>query len=143
MSRRFTNTNTNPKGKNTSDCVIRSLVLALGLDAETIVKDLTAIYLDTGYYASDPKCYGKYLESKGFKRHGQPRKPDRKRYKGYEFCQKLDDNPHIHGVVVAHIGNGHLSTMNNTETEPNRFYTVHDTWDCSERVVGTYWAKED
>lgn len=139
---RFTEINTNPKRRNTSDCVIRSLALALEIDADTILKDLTKIYLETGYYASDPKCYGPYLESKGFKRHGQPRKPDRKRYRGYEFCEKLDDNPKVYGVVVAHVGNGHLSTMKNIKEDPERYYTVHDTWDCSERVVGIYWAKE-
>ena len=79
--------NANPKNKKTSDCVIRAICTALSQSYEKTIKELTELWLETGYEMSEPKCFGKYLESKGWIKHKQPRKPDNTKYTGKEFVK--------------------------------------------------------
>lgn len=143
MANRFVELNNNPKNRRTSDCVIRALTLALGLDAKTVLNELTEIYFKTGWYVSDFKGYGKYLESKGFVKCAQPMRDNRTKYRGHEFCEFLDNDDSIKGTVVAHIGAGHIAAIVNTDGESGRHYVIHDTWDCSNRIVGTYWVRKE
>ena len=64
--------NANPKNKHTTDCVVRAICTALDQDYDQTVKELTELWLKTGYEMSEPKCFGKYLESKSWIKHKQP-----------------------------------------------------------------------
>lgn len=58
--------NANPKNKHTTDCVIRAICTALNQTYEQTLRELTELQIKTGYDMSEVKCYGKYLESKGW-----------------------------------------------------------------------------
>lgn len=60
----FTYYNANPKGKHTTDCVIRAICTALGQDYKETVMELTKLWLNSGYEMGEDRCFGKYLESK-------------------------------------------------------------------------------
>ena len=139
--RKFVNVNNNPKNKKSCDCVIRALITTLNLDTETIIKDLTQIYLTKGWFLTDKKCYSKYLETKGYIMNKQPKKFDNTKYTAEEFCEYLNKNKYIKGTVMAHVGGHHVSTFVNTGTEKNRDYRIYDIWDCSLKCVGNYWIK--
>lgn len=137
---RFQYVNNNPKGKDTSDCVIRAFVTALALDAKIIMYELTECYMTTGYFINEPRCYNKYLKRKGYVKCKQLRKPDRKKYTAEEFCVYLD-NSTIQGPVVAHVGIGHISVFVNNGTPTSKNYQLNDTWDCTDKCVGNYWIQ--
>lgn len=119
--------NANPKGRKTTDCVVRSLCTALDQTYEETVRELTEFWLATGYHAGDDKCYGKYLESKGWVKNKQPRKPDNTKYTGREFVKIFK------GVCFAHIGGNHTVCIKDGK--------VLDTWDSTEGCIGNYWTK--
>ena len=54
--------NANPKNRHTTDCVVRAICTALDQPYEQTVKELTELWLETGYDMSETKCFGKYLE---------------------------------------------------------------------------------
>lgn len=124
----FTYYNANPKGKHTSDCVIRAICTALEQDYEQTVNELKDLWIETGYNMLDPKCYGKYLEKKGWKKNKQPRKDDNTKYRGKEFCKIYQ------GTCVAHIGGNHIVCIKNGK--------ILDIWDSSNGCIGNYWTKE-
>lgn len=119
--------NANPRNKHTTDCVVRAICTALEQDYETTVRELTELYLKTGYDASEKRCYGKYLELKGWKKQPQPRKANNTKYTGEEFCKIF------HGTCVAHIGGHHLVCIKDKK--------VLDIWDSTEGCIGNYWVK--
>ena len=118
--------NANPKNKHTTDCVVRAICTALDQDYGQTVKELTELWLKTGYEMSEAKCFGKYLESKGFMKHKQPRKPDNTKYTGKEFVKIFDD------VCVANLGGNHTVCIKGGK--------VLDIWDSTEGCIGNYWA---
>ena len=124
----FTYYNANPKGKKTDDCVIRAICTALNEDYEKTARGLLEIALKTGYYTTDGKCFGKYLESKGWKKQKQPRKMDNTKYKGKEFVK------YIKGTCLANIGGHHIVCIKDGK--------VLDIWDSTEGCIGNYWTKE-
>ena len=120
--------NANPKNKHTTDCVVRAICTALDQSYNQTVKELSELWMETGLQMSDVKCYGKYLESKGFMKHKQPRKPDNTKYTGKEFVKIFD------GVCVAHLGGNHVVCIKSGK--------VLDIWDSTEGCIGNYWARE-
>ena len=138
-SNKFISVNKNPKGKKTTDCVIRALITALNLSVETIIQELTTIYITKGWFINDKKCYSKYLESKGYAIHKQPKRYDNTKYTAEEFCEYLNENTDINGTVIAHVGGHHISTFVNVGTDKNRDYRIYDIWDCSSKCVGNWW----
>lgn len=118
--------NANPKNKHTTDCVVRAICTALDQDYGQTVKELTELWLKTGYEMSEAKCFGKYLESKGFVKHKQPRKPDNTKYTGKEFVKIFD------GVCVANLGGNHTVCI--------KCGKVFDIWDSTEGCIGNYWV---
>ena len=124
----FTYYNANPKGKKTTDCVIRAICTALNQDYNKTAKELLEFWLKTGYNMSDVKCYGKYLESKGWKKQKQPRKPDNTKYIGKEFVKQIE------GTCIAHIGGHHVVCIKEGK--------VLDIWDSTDGCVGNYWIKQ-
>ena len=118
---KFVYNNENHKNKKTTDCVIRALKTVLDIDIKTIIYELTDIYIKTGFYISDPKCYDKYLTSKGYTKMKQPRHSDKSKFTAEEFCDYLNHLYDIKGDIVAHVGGHHITTFVNegTEIEPN------------------------
>lgn len=119
--------NANPKNKRTTDCVIRAICVALDQSYEQTVKELTDVWLSTGYDMSDTKCFGKYLELKGWSKQKQPRKSDNKKYTGKEFVKNFK------GVCVANIGGNHVVCIKNGR--------VFDIWDSTDGCIGNYWTR--
>lgn len=141
----FTFFNANPKNRYTSDCVYRAVATVTDLPWTAVVKDLSEIACYTGY---DPTCkevYGRYLESRGFKKMKQPRKKDGTKYTGDQFCKILqrylwddvghgkewDDGIIISPCIFAHIGGGHVAAIIDGK--------VLDTWDSTDGCIGNYW----
>lgn len=128
-TRYFKYYNANPKGRKTSDCVVRAICTALNQDYSITLVDLTRIQIQTGYSIDEPRCYGKYLEMKGWVKCKQPRNKNGTKIKGKDFYL-------VDGVIpcVMHIGGHHLSCIIDGR--------IHDTWDCSGGCVGNYWVPE-
>lgn len=123
----FTYYNANPKNRHTTDCVIRAICTVLGQSYETTLQGLVKMQLESGYDLSDVKCFGKYLESKGFIKNKQPRKPDNTKYTGKEFVKMFDS------VCVANIGGNHTVCIKDGK--------VMDIWDSTEGCIGNYWTR--
>lgn len=136
--------NANPKNKYTGDCVIRAISTALEQSWEQTIKELTELGIKYGYVYNDTKCYERYLKSKGWVKHKQPRKDDNTKYTGKEFCNYLYEysdcsyNPYIQGNVIAHIGGHHIITY---VEEKRRKYRCYDTWDSTDGCIGNYWVQ--
>lgn len=54
--------NANPYYRKTSDCVVRAICTALGQDYNQTVRELTELWLETGYEFSEPKYLRKILK---------------------------------------------------------------------------------
>lgn len=119
--------NANPKGKKTCDCVVRAICTALDQSYEQTVRELTELWLQTGYHISDVKCYGKYLETKGWIKQKQPRKSDNTKYIGKEFVRIFK------GTCIANIGGHHTICIKGGK--------VLDIWDSADGCIGNYWMK--
>ena len=133
--------NANPKKKHTTDCVIRAICTALNQTYEQTLRDLTELQIKTGYDMSEVKCFGKYLESKGWIKNKQPRKDDNTKYTGNEFCQILNrDILAVGNNIVANIGGHHIVCIKETSGLRGTF-KVHDIWDSTSGCIGNYWIK--
>lgn len=123
----FEHYNANPKGKRTGDCVTRAICAALEQSYEQTVKELIELWLETGYEMTDTKCFGKYLESKGWIKHKQPRKENGGKFTGKEFVKTFN------GICVANIGGHHTVCIKNGK--------VLDIWDSTDGCIGNYWTR--
>ena len=129
-TRTFHYYNANPKNRITTDCVIRAVATALDQDYNMTVIELAEMQCDIGYDDGDVKLYDKYLQSKGWVRHKQPRKANGKKYTGKEFCLKLAKKDVRY---VANIGGHHIVAIVDGK--------VNDIWDSTEGCIGNYWTK--
>lgn len=126
----------NPKGKKTTDCVVRAISVATNKTWDEVFKALYPIGFKYKLAMNDPKCYERYLKELGWVKHSQPKRPDNTKYKGYEFIDTKEyndlllDNCHI----VAKMGSHHLTAIINGK--------IYDTWNCSEGKIGTYWTQK-
>lgn len=120
--------NANTRGKKTTDCVVRAICTALAQDYNTTARELLEFWLKTGYEMADVKCFGKYLESKGWKKQKQPRRPDNTKYTGKEFVKIFK------GICVANIGGNHTVCIKNGK--------ILDIWDSTNGCIGNYWTKQ-
>lgn len=127
--------NANPKGKYTSDCVIRALSTALDCSYESVLQELQKIQLATGYDSGDQKAYNKFLSAHGWVKMPQPKKDNNKKYSATEWCKFIQywNNPK-YNRIIAHIGSGHIAAIIDGK--------VFDTWDSSDGCIGNYWVKE-
>jgi hypothetical protein len=130
--------NANPKGRITTDCVIRAICTATELPYNQVVMELAQLQCETGYDDGEKKLYGMYLESKGFKKMKQPRKLDGTKFTGKEFCEALQDNyEYTIGKtprIVANIGGNHIVAIIDAQ--------VWDIWNSTRGCIGNYWVKE-
>lgn len=124
--------NQNPKGRFTTDCVIRAISLATEKPYSDVVRELAEWQCVTGYDMSEATCYGRYLESLGWMKHKQPRKVDNTKYTGKEFCETFGKD-WDKASLVANIGGNHTVAIIDGK--------VNDTWDSTEGCIGNYWTK--
>lgn len=121
--------NANPHNRYTTDCVIRAISTATDIPYNQVVMDLAELQCKTGYDDGESKLYGKYLESKGWIKHKQPRKADNTKYTGKEFCGLVPFSK----KYIVHIGGHHIAAIISGQ--------VFDTWDCTDGCIGNYWTK--
>lgn len=121
--------NANPKNRAGGDCVVRAICTALNQSWEQTVRELTEVGIKHGYVLNDKKTYEKYLESKGWTKHKQPKKPDGTKYTGKEFCERA----RTYENYIAHIGGHHMVAIINAK--------VYDIWDSTDGCIGNYWTK--
>lgn len=132
--------NMNPKNKKTTDCVVRAIALATNQSWEKVLRDLCEIAIETGYHIDDVKCYAKYIESCGFTKCKQPRKPNNKKYTGKEFCQYLYDNKVAYNKpILAHIGGHHIVAIMPLNDKGEKRFKVVDIWDSTDGTIGNFW----
>ena len=124
--------NANPKNRITGDCVFRAFSVAMEQDYCTTVMEMAEMMCKTGYALNDAKGEEKYLISKGWVKHSQPRKADNTKYTGKEFCELLSKQGK-HSVIIAHIGSHHMVCIKD--------YKVWDIWDSTDGRIGNYWTK--
>lgn len=131
--------NASPHNRMGDDCVIRAICTALKQSWEVTVRELTEVGIKYGYVLNDKHTYEKYLQSKGWVKHSQPRKDDNKKYTGKEFCQLLNSrntpiNKYEDGSrIIAHIGGNHIVAIIDRK--------VNDIWNSTDGCIGNYWVK--
>lgn len=118
--------NENPKGKRTSDCVIRAIARATGQSWEEVLTGLYQVALQLKTAPADKECYERYLGQQGWLKHPQPRKDDGKKYTISEWCWK-----HKHKTMVISVAN-HLTCVIDGQ--------CNDIWDCTDMSVLNYWT---
>ena len=121
--------NANPKNRITTDCNIRAICTALEIPYEQVVMEMAEFHCKTGYDVADPTGIDRYLQSKGWVKHKQPRKPDNTKYTGKEFCKKA----RVYENYIANIGGHHIVAIVGGK--------VHDIWDSTYKCIGNYWTK--
>lgn len=145
--------NANPKNRFGEDCVIRAISTALEQSWEQTVLEMTELGIKYGYVLNDTHLFPKYLKSKGWQKCAQPRKDDKTKYTGKEFCRYLDihssigwySNNIISGNVIANIGGHHVVAFVPTPVTTSikgYAYKLYDIWDSTGGCIGNYWVKK-
>jgi len=128
----FTFYNANPKNRFTTDCVIRAISTALEIPYNQVVMEMAELQCNTGYDPSESITINKYLESKGWVKNKQPKKPNNTKYTGTEFCMNIAN---ANERYIANIGGHHIIAIINKK--------IHDTWDSSQGCIGNYWIRKE
>lgn len=126
---KFKNMNVNPKNKKTGDCVIRALVGASGKDYYQVSDELYELSKKTGHTMFSKQTYEKWLETNGFVKHKQPRKPDGTKYTVREIKELVGQNTNAVISMANHLScyvDGH----------------IEDTWDCRYKTIGNYYTRK-
>lgn len=132
--------NENPKNRVTGDCAFRAIATALRIPYNQVVMEMAELQCKTGYALNDSKGIAKYLASKGWVKHAQPRKADGTKYTGKEFCKELNCNIAAVGVtIIANIGGKHIVCIK--EDCWHGLHKVHDIWDSTGGCIGNYWTE--
>lgn len=136
--------NANPKGKVTTDCVIRAISTALEQSYEQTIMEMAALSVKTGYMLNENKGMDKYLKSKGWVKCKQPKKKDGTKYTGKEFCRRLMHPIYSEELelacgdydinrVVANIGGHHTVAIMSGQ--------IWDIWNSGDGSIGVVWVK--
>lgn len=118
--------NNNPTGRNTGDCAIRAVSLALDVDWETAYALIAMNGFLMGDVVSSNSVWGAVLRQHGFSRYAIPNECE----DCYTINDFADENPH--GVYVVGTGN-HVVTI--------RDGVVWDSWDSRQEIPQYYWTK--
>lgn len=132
--------NKNPKGRRTTDCVVRAAATVLNQSWEQTYKDLFELGISSGRPPEDDWVVNKYLESKGCLKISQPKKIDGTKVTGEEVCHLIQEDCFIsnHGMNLSNynffinIGTHHCSCIIKGK--------INDIWNCSYDKVGRMWA---
>ncbi len=122
--------NLNPKGRSTGDCVVRAFAAFLNLSWEQVYTELAQFGLEHATAMNCPETYVKFLLSKGWEKEPMPRRSDRTKYTGREFCKELAKPGYVYILAMA----GHLTFVGADSR-------IWDTWDCGEKSVGNVWSR--
>lgn len=120
--------NPNPAGRFVSDCSVRAISAALGVDWETAFAMIAENAFQMGDIISANASWGSVLRQHGFKRSVIPNKcPD---------CFTIEDfaEEHPKGVYVVGTGN-HVVTVKDG--------IILDSWDSSKEIPVYFWRKDD
>lgn len=138
--------NMNPKGLKAGDCVIRSIAFATNQSWDKVYKDLCEVGFKLKRLPNEKQVYQKYLENIGWIKYKQPKNFDKK-LTIKEFLREatfIEENARITEVekilgekLIISCAN-HLTSARKNE---NGDFVLVDTWDCSFKCVGNYWAK--
>lgn len=128
--------NANPKNRITGDCWLRAICTGLEEDYNDVLMEMVKAHIETGYELSCDKAVDRYLASKGWVKHNQPRKPDNTKYTGSEFCEMVNRYS-TGGNIIANIGGHHMVAIK----PANGKYKVHDIWNSTRKCIGNYWTK--
>lgn len=138
----FRYNNVNPKGKVTTDCVYRAISNAMQIPYSQVALEMTELQIETGYDTGESRLIDKYITSKGWKKHSQPKQYDcdsdsMKKFTGKQFVDYLTSFNTSVSVkefdrVIMNIGSEHLSCVINGKIE--------DIWNCSNNCVGVWWT---
>lgn len=136
--------NANPKGRITTDCVIRAISKGLGITWEAAFDKLTAIARKEGYTITERHCFDKLLKKEGWIRMKQPKHDDGTKVS----CKELIDyySGFLSDVrIIASVGAHHINCIvdANENTIGDREYKVHDIWNSSNEKVGVYYINGD
>lgn len=134
--------NVNPKGKITTDCVYRAISNAMQIPYAQVAREMTELQIKTGWDTGESRLIDKYITSKGWKKHSQPKQYDcntdsMKKFTGKQFVDYLESFNTVVKVkefqrVIMNIGAEHLSCVINGKIE--------DIWNCSNNCVGVWWT---
>lgn len=138
--------NANPKGKMTTDCVIRAVTTVLNQPYEQTLREMTEITIKTGYMLNENKGMEAYMKSKGWTKCKQPKKYDGTKYTGREFCRtlvhptyseelQLTDKSFEMNRVLANIGGHHTVAIMSGQ--------IWDTWNSADGSIGIVWVKTE
>jgi hypothetical protein len=135
--------NANPKGKITTDCVIRAICTVLNKSYNEVLMEMAELQCKTGLDMSENKCIDKYMQQNGWVRVKQPRKEDNTKYTGKEFCRTLMHPIYCEELnipinfeinrVLAHIGGHHIVAIMSGQ--------VWDHWNSTNGTIGQVWVK--
>lgn len=118
--------NANPKGRKTSDCVIRAICFAIDKSWEEVLTGLYELAMEYKAVPNSSHIFPKYLESSGFTK-----------------CKvqiKDHHRPTVKSFTEEHpTGTYILSIANHVVCVKDGYYW--DTWDCGNKSVYTYWVK--
>lgn len=118
--------NPNPAGRNVSDCSVRAISAALGVDWETAFALIAKAAYQMADMPSSNAVIGAVLRQRGFYRHAIPNTcPEC--FTAEDFCRD-----HPHGVYVLGFGN-HVATVKDG--------IILDSWDSSNEIPQYYWSK--
>jgi len=110
------------------DCGARAMAIALGLDYKSVYKELAQANADKGYAKSARNGIYKDVFSDVLKRYGWVW------FKAPQFVgrkARCSDMPE--GVVIAKLAHHFVAVIDGV---------AHDTWDCTNKMVYGYWAKQ-
>lgn len=124
---RYINYNANPKGRKTTDCVIRALSFVLQIDYNEVLKELYETQIKTGYCLLDKQCYERVLKNHGFIKVKQPRKANGTKY----LVREIDLLTNKRALISMA---NHLTAYNDG--------FIYDIWDCRNKTIGNYFIKE-
>lgn len=124
---KFAYHNQNPKGRKTSDCVVRALSFALEMPYEEVLKELFETQLKTGYCLLDKQCYERVLAAHGFVKIKQPRHENGTKY----LVREIDTLTNARCVI---------SLANHLTAYKDGF--IFDLWDCRTKTIGNYYVKQ-
>ena len=135
--------NANPHNRITGDCAFRAISTGLNQDYNKTVMEMAEMMCKTGYALNDSKGESRYLESKGWEKKKQCKKPDGKKYTGSEFCKFLAKQRQIgcfdRDRIIAHIGGHHIVAI--CWVEKAGTYKVYDTWNSTSGCIGNWWIE--
>ena len=120
--------NANPRNRKTTDCVVRAISVASGVEYNKVLDDLIMVYKDTGYHMGEKRTYEKVLELYGFEKQPMVFKENGTKYRVGEIDQLVPD----YKVAVVSLAN-HLVAY--------AYGMLIDTWDCRKKSALNVYVK--